>query len=320
MKLKLVLQNSNSGKIYDISEIAEEVTVNQQIDGEAGKLTCTLQKDPNGILKLANGSRIRFEVDGKGFFFGYVFKVGTDASQNYQITAYDQMRYLKNNDVYTTKDMTASNIFKKVCKDYGLKYKVKVATKYKPEGYVHNNKTLYNIIKRGMDLASINDNKQYFIADRFGTLTWSELGSEKTNIQLGGGSMVTSYTYEKSIDDDTFNQVKLYRDNKDTGKRDVWIVKNSEKIKKWGTLQLLKQADDDWNNNQIKKTAKQYLKLKARQTRTLKLTAEGIKECGVGRGIKFVLKSEGINEWLWITSSTHKFTKDTHTMDLEVSI
>ena len=175
-------------------------------------------------------------------------KLNEIPKEELELMGYDDIAYLILKEA--GKKMKLLDLFKKVCKDYGLKYKVKVATKYKPEGYVHNNKTLYNIIKRGMDLASINDNKQYFIADRFGTLTWSELGSEKTNIQLGGGSMVTSYTYEKSIDDDTFNQVKLYRDNKDTGKRDVWIVKNSNKIKKWGTLQLLKQADDDWNGNQ----------------------------------------------------------------------
>ena len=40
------------------------------------------------------------------------------------------------------------------------------------------------------------------------------------------------YTYEKSIDKDVYNQVKLYRDNEKTGKRDVWIVKDSNNIKK----------------------------------------------------------------------------------------
>ena len=104
----MYLQNSNDGIVYDVSNIAEQVQVNQSLDGNAGKLTCILQKDPNNKLQIANGSIISFIVNKTGFFFGYVFKIGTDADQNYKITCYDQMRYLKNSDVYTTSNMTAS--------------------------------------------------------------------------------------------------------------------------------------------------------------------------------------------------------------------
>lgn len=320
MKLELYLQNSNDGKVYDIANLSEEIQVTSQLDGEAGKLTCILQKDPNNLLKIANGSIISFIVDGKGFFFGYVFKIGTDADENYKITCYDQLRYLKFSDVYTTANMTASQIFEKVCQDYGLKYRVKVPTSYIPEPYVHDNKTLYNIIKRGKDLASIADNAQYFIRDDFGELIWSELSYEKTNVQIGAGSLLTDFNYEKSIDDDTYNQIKLYRDNENTGKRDIWIVKDSNNIKKWGILQYLKQADDDVNSAQIRQTAENYLKVKNRETETLKLEAEGITELVSGKGIKFILERENIDKWMWITSSTHTFTKYQHTMELEVAV
>lgn len=320
MKIELYLQNSNSGIVYDIADIAEQIEVTQSIEGEAGKLTCILQKDPRNILNIANGSIISFIVDGTGFFFGYIFKIGTDANQNYQITAYDQMRYLKNSEIMSTSNMTASDIFKKVCQDKLLRYSVKVPSYYKPEAYLHDNKTLYAIIKRGMDLASVYENAHYFIIDRFGTLTWSELSYEKTNIQLGDKSITTSYTYERSIDDDTYNQVKMYRDNKDTGKRDIWVVKDSNNIKRWGILQMLKKADDSSNASQVSQTAQNYLKVKNRQTETLKLQAEGILDLTAGRGVKFVLSGEGINKWLWIKNSTHTFTKSRHVMDLELEV
>lgn len=320
MKLELYLQNSSTGKVYDISNVAEEIQVTSQLYGEAGKLSCLLQKDPNNLLQVANGSIVSFIADGKGVFFGYVFSIGTDADENYKITCYDQLRYLKNNDIIATANMTASDIFAKICRDYGLRYKIKVPTKYKPEPYLHNNKTLYNIIQRGMNLASVYDKARYFITDVFGTLTWSELSYEKTNIQLGGGSLLTSYKYEKSIDSDSYNQVKFYRDNEKSGKRDVWIVKDSNNIKKWGLLQLLKQADDDANSSQVKESATNYLKAKNRETETLKLEADGILELTAGKGIKFVLEREGINKWMWIKSASHTFTKYSHTMELEVEI
>jgi len=320
MNLELYLQNSETGKVYDISQISEQITVYSSIDGEAGKLTCLLQKDPNDLLRISNGSVVSFIVDGKGFFFGYVFRIGTDADENYRITAYDQMRYLKNQDVYATSNQTASDIFKKICIDKGLRYNVKVPTNYKPEPYLHDGKTLYNIIERGMNLASLYDNKKYFIKDNFGTVTWSELQVEKTNVQLGDNSLVTSYTYEKSIDQDVYNQIKLYRDNETSGKRDVWIVKDSNNIKKWGVLQYLKKADDNDNASKIKEKANNYLKRYNTETHTLKFEADGIIDLVAGRGIKFVLKRENIDKWMWIKSATHRFTKYSHVMELEVEV
>lgn len=320
MKLELYLQNSNDGTVYNISDIAGQIQLYSSIDGEAGKLTCVLQKDPNNLLKIANGSIVSFIVDSVGMFFGYIFKIGTDAEQNYQITCYDQLRYLKNSDIYTTKNMTASDIFAKVCKDYNLKYKIKAPTSFIPTAYNHTNKSLYSIIERGMNLASINDNKTYFIKDEFGEITWSELGLEKTNIQIGSGSAMYGYKYEKSIDSDTFNQIKLYIEDKESGTIKSRIVKDSDNIKRWGTLQYLKSVDKETNEAQMRTLAENYLKVKNRETETLSIEAIGIKELTAGKGIKFILEREGIDKWMWIKSATHTFTKYEHTMDLEVDI
>lgn len=54
MKLELYLQNSENGKVFDLSNIAEQITITSSIEGEAGKLTCLLQKDPNNLLSIAN--------------------------------------------------------------------------------------------------------------------------------------------------------------------------------------------------------------------------------------------------------------------------
>ena len=320
MKLELYVQNSNDGTVYDISEVAQQIQVSQSLTDIAGKLTCILQKDPNNLLKIANGSSVSFIVDGKGFFFGYIFKIGTDMDENYKITCYDSLRYLKNQDIYTLKDLTASEIFEKICKDYEIRYEIKAPITYKPKPYQYSNKSLYTIIQRGLDLASINDKKRYFIIDNFGTLTLSELGLEKTNVILGDSSLVTSYTYEKSIDDDTYNKIKLYRENKDAGKIDVWIVKDSDNIKRWGTLQLLEQADDSLNSAQVREVAENYLKVKNRETEKLKLQGDGILELTCGRGARIMISRESIDKWMWIISSTHTFTKDSHVMDLEVEV
>lgn len=243
MKLELYLQNSNDGTIFDITDLASGIEVDKSIDGTAGKFTCLLQKDINNILKVANGSIISFIVDGKGIFFGYVFTIGTDAAGTYKLTAYDQLRYLKNEEVYVTQNMTASDIFAKVCKDNELRYKIKSPTSFQPSAYLHDKKTLYTVIERGMNLAKLADGKQYYIIDDFGTLVWTDLSLEKTNLILGDGSLVTDYQFETTIDNETYNQIKFYRENEITGRREMFIFKDSDNIKRWGKLQFLEKLD-----------------------------------------------------------------------------
>lgn len=324
MNYELLIQLAEEENLtYDISELAEPITVTKSIDGTAGKLTCILQKDPNNVLQLVNGSRIRFKVDGFNIFYGYIFTIGTDADGNYKITAYDQLRYLKNSDVMTFKNMTASDIFATICKQYNLKYAVKVPTKYMPPPKQEvGNESLYSIIERGMRLASINDKKRYYIIDDYGTITWSEAEDEgnRLSIVLGDGAGITSFTYEKSIDTDTYNQVMYYRDNKDTGNIDKWIVKDKYNQPRWGILQLSKQADENMNAGEIREYAQKTLDVKNRETEVLKLQGEGINECIAGKRIKFSLPRENIDKWMIIKSSTHKYSKYEHTMDLEVEL
>lgn len=320
MELKLYLQNSTNGTVYNISELATQIEVTKNIEGNAGKLTVLLQKDPNNILQIANGSIVSFIVDGKGIFFGYIFTIGTDATETYKITAYDQMRYLKSEEVYVTQDLTASQIFEKVCYDNELKYQVKVPSAYVPSAYLHDKKSLYDIINRGRRMANVYEKRQFFIVDEFGVLTWSELSSEKTNIIIGEGSLLTDYQYEKTIDKETYNQIKMYRENSKTGKRDIWIAKDSDNIKKWGKLQLLAKVDDNDTPAMVQETIQNYLKLKNREIQTLKLNALGVDELVAGKGFKFVLDRENIHQDMWIVSSTHTYNKDVHTMELEVYI
>ena len=82
----------------------------------------------------------------------------------------------------------------------------------------------------------------------------------------------------------------------------------------------MKKADDKDNSSKIKEQINNYLKRYNKEVETLKLQADGIIELTAGRGIKFVLKREKIDKWMWIKSATHKFTRYSHTMELEVEI
>lgn len=323
MKYELYCQNSETGTSYDIVELAGRITHQTTLSGQPGKLTVTLQQDPNEILELATGSILTFIVDGYGVFYGYIFTMGTDATGTYQITAYDQMRYLQNQETYTTRGMTADEIFMRVCKDANLtRFRVVTPSNFIVPLYRHPNKSFYSIIQYGIDRAIIDADgaAYYFIKDKFGELLFTELNEEKTGIIIGDTSLLTSYQYEISIDKDTYNTVKVTRDNEATGKREIWGKFDSENQRKWGLLQLVIEADKDSNEAQMREKAEKVLDLKNRETKTMKLTALGQKELVAGSGFIFSLDKLGIKKNMWITSATHYYEDDNHTMTLEVFI
>ena len=319
---KIYSQNSLTGEVFDITTLAGEVQHSTFINGQPGKLTVTLQQDPKGLLALATGSILTFIVNGNGIFYGYVFEFSANETGEHKIIAYDQLRYLKNKEVYITSDMTASSIFQRVCTDNlpSSKTEVIVPSSYVVPTYLHEGKTLYEIIEYGLQHTNVSEGKQYFIKDDYGTLKFTELAQEKTNLILGDKSLLSGYDYKMSIDNDTFNRVKMYRNNEESGKRDVWMVFDGETERQWGKLQKLVKASDDYNEAQIRELAQNYLKLHNRETKTMKLTAVGIPELVAGSGFTLMLERLAINQAMWAVSATHTYSKDDHVMKLEVAI
>lgn len=320
MKIEVYVQESGTGQVYDISSLCREIQHETFLDGQPGKLTTSTEKDINIVLRLTNGSRMSVIIDGVGIFFGYVFEIETSEESSYKILAYDQLRYLKNSEYYITKNQTASQIFEMICKEWQLKYNIKYAPKFVCPLFNHEDKTLSSIIDYGIKQTLINENKKCFIRDDFGVIVFSELQQEKTDLIIGEKSLLTNYTHKKSIDTDTFNEVKLVRDNEETGKRDVWIVFDSNNQKRWGKLRLLQKADKNLNEAEVAELANNLLKLKNKETKSLKLTTIGDKRLKVGMGFVLYIERLEIKQYVWITTIAHTYTNDFHNMVIEVFI
>lgn len=316
----------DTGKTYDISSLVGDIQYTTILGGQPGKLVFTLQKDPKGILNIQNGSIVQFIRDGEGVFYGYVFTMGTDATDVYKVTCFDQLRYLKNEETILTTGQTVSEVFEKLCVLHQIRnYKVVTPTSFVCPSYLHDKKSLYQILEHQIMQANIHDKKQYFIRDNFGTLEFNEIGNCKTDVVIGDKSLLMSYQFEISIDKDSYNQIKIVKDNKTTKKREVYQVLDSTTQKRWGLLQKLVKADENQNSAQIELLANNLLRLHNRETRSLKLSALGVQGINAGSGFSVnipKLRPSDSNEYLdmWAVSATHNFKKDFHTMDLEVFI
>lgn len=124
MNYKMYLTDQVSKEVFDISTLVHDIEHTTSLFGQPGKLTFLIEKDPNDILQISCGSLIQFWYQDFPVFYGYVFKIGTDRTEAYKVTAYDQMRYLQNHDYLLMKDMTMVDVFNKVCSALKLNNKV----------------------------------------------------------------------------------------------------------------------------------------------------------------------------------------------------
>jgi len=323
MNIEAIVQDSKSGAAYDISELITNAIWETTLTNQPGKLTFNYIDDTK--VTINEGSPISFKIDGQGIFFGYVFKKGRSKNGKIPITAYDQMRYLKNEDTKVLSGLTAAQVFTMLCKEYKLAYKVVDDYGYIVAPKPHDGKTLFEIIQYGIDQTLINTGNWFMIRDNFGILEFVNVNSLKTDLFIGDESLLMDFDYESSIDDDSYNQVQLIKENKDANARERYIVKDSNTIKQWGLLQYFEKMDENANAAQIQARAEMILKLKNRVTKKLKLTALGDLRVFAGTGIVLGisdLEKEGIaaNQYFMVTQCAHSFSNDMHIMQLELQV
>lgn len=323
--LEILIDNRN-GNVWDISEIVSEAKWKTSRVGKPGEFEFTLIKNGGNIkdFKYENGNivRVRYKHNGTwhNIFYGYVFEIEEGKNEDAKIKCYDQTRYLMFKDTYVFKNVTATDVVRRIANDFGLVTGKLANTGYRIPSMVEDNKKLMDIICKALDHTLINTNIIYNFFDDFGKLTLKDARDMLVLISIGDGSLLYDYTYKRSIDSDTYNRVKLVQDNKKTGKRDVYIAQDSKNIAKWGVLQLYEKVEENKNAAQIKELLNQLIKLKNREEKSLKLPAIGDPRIRAGCYIPVTISDLKINQAFIVNECTHKFDGADHTMELEVKV
>lgn len=320
--IELLLDNKD-GKVWDISDIASDVSWKTTRIGRPGSLEFTLVR--GGIFqakdfKINNGDIVSFRDGDAKVFYGYVFKITEGDEEAVKILCYDQIRYLLSSDTYAFTGATAADVLRRIAGDFGLKLGRVDDTGYRIPSLLEDNQKLIDIICKALDLTLINGGRNYFLYDDFGGLSLRESESMLLEFVVGDRSLMTGYGAERSIDSDTYNRVKLYRDNKKSGKRDTYIAQDSASMARWGVLQLSQSVDENMNEAQISDLLNSLITIKNRETRTLKVDAIGDVRVRAGCYVPIVIGERGINQPFLVDSCTHRFDGGDHTMTLELKV
>lgn len=314
MSMEFLVKVDNN--VYEISGLVTSISYSDRLNDGCSKLEFSYVGD---ILKVKNGSVISFKYDNVGIFYGYVFKHGQNKRKEITVTAYDQLRYCKAKDTIVVRGDSVTSLVKKMCNYFGLKTGALTNTGYTLATSIQDDKTWLDIIYSGIDDTLTNTGRWYSLRDEFGSIALRDLVDLQLNLVLGDESLVYDYKYDKSIDDEFYNQIKIVSDNESTGKRDVYITKDSGSIAKYGLLQYFEVLNKNANPSQAKSKADMLLKLYNREVETISLDCLGDTSVRAGSSFYGWIGDIELNRRLIVRSVTHKFLP-VHTMSLEVAI
>ena len=306
-----------NGNIYNITEIVTDISYTDNLNDGCSKLTFSYirQKD----MTVENGSVVRFKYNNANIFYGYVFKVDISSDNLISVTAYDQLRYAKAKDTIIVSNDNTGSLVKKMCNYFSLRTGTIEDTGYILPLAVQDDKTWLDIIYDAISDTLVNTGRKYALRDEFGSITLRNIESLGTTLVLGDQSLVYDYSYSKSIDDNFYNQVKLVSDNESTGRRDTFVVKDSNSLSKFGLLQYFEVLDKNINQSKAIDKANKLLKLYNQEVQTLSLSCLGDTSIRAGSSFYASIEDIKMNKRLIVKSVTHNFLPN-HTMDLEVML
>lgn len=309
---KTKLYINSRGRLFDCA-VKEGVKWETAREKTPGKLTFEVAKDDWENFGFHEGDAVRFEYDGQKVFFGFVFTKKRKDNRFIEVTAYDQLRYLKNKDTYVYENKTAAQVLQMIAKDFGLKTGAIEGTNYVIPSRVEDNQELFSIIANALLETVQHTGKSYVLYDDFGKLSLKNIESMKSTLLIDETSG-ESFDYESSIDEDVYNRVKLICENKKTKERKVIMAQAN--VGEWGILQLTEKVDDTVN---AQARANGLLKLHKNKKRKLHMkdvfgdvTIRG----GSSLAVSMYLGDITVANYMVVDNVKHTFLESHHKMDL----
>lgn len=311
--LQVILQTQNGS--IDITEVVTPVSLEENMN-KSGVATFGVV----GEVVPEEGDRVQISHEGTALFAGRIFKVSFTQDHEIKVTAYDQLRHLKANETYVFENPTADEVLTQICSDYNLAMGEIQPTGHRLGSLIFDSKSLLDIVVECLNNTLLATKRLFFIKDNGGRIDLRDIQTTVTGLVIDPASLLYAYTYERDIDSDTYNQIKLFRDNSEKGTRELFIAKDSANIGKWGLLQYYEKLDDATNEAQAKEQADSLLLLKNRVQQTLSVDVLGDMSLRAGNVVYVDIPDVGVRKHLLCTQAKHTLDHTGHTIKADFKL
>lgn len=294
----------------DISNYVTSVTWSGSSEQVSRTLSYSVANNPyDSELKspsAALGDIIKFYENGKRIYIGIVTsKEKKTELGDVTVDSKDFLHYLiRDKFSGTFKNSNAEKITQAVCKSVGVGTKDLAKTKIHIKKILSESDSVYNIIVKAYNKASIKNNK-YYMPYMKGTKLSVKEKWKSSGVELYLNIENAEYS-ENS--DSMVNQVIIYNEK---GKK-IGVVKDQQSINQYGRYQETYTKEKGINS----KTG--AMKLLHGKTKEASVSAIGDVRAIAGTSIKIKDKATGLSGTYYITSDSHTWQNGVHMMSLTI--
>lgn len=309
---KCTIQILSGGRIQE-PVVLDGITWETTRKGEPGKLSFECVQDDN--LSFSEGAEVIFRYGDTNVFHGFVFSKERDKEHHIQVTAYDQLRYLKNKTTYVWSGIRADQVVKRIADDFKLKVGNLPNTGFVIPNLSCPNQTLFDTILDAIDETVMNTGNLFYLYDDFGALTLKNIKDSTVNFLINKET-AENFNYSTSIDNETYNRVLLVTKSSGEGAGVPTVAQDTETMGKWGVLQYYEELQNG-ENASVK--AKALLKLHNKVFRNLSIKdhlGDVRIRGGVGVYVDLYLGDMHAKQLMLVEKAVHTFDNGHHHMDL----